>query len=295
MKRLLREPLIHFLVLGAGIFALFGAVGDARDDKPDRLVVSAGKIENLVELWSRTWQRPPTPQELEGLIEDHIKEEVFYREARALGLDQDDTIIRRRLRQKMEFLVEDVAAAAEPTEAELQAFLAANPEIFRVGATMSFTHIYLNRDKRGDAARRDAERLRIRLVGSTGRIDPAALGDPFLLPHDFEALPENEVVKLFGREFAARLLELKPGQWTGPVESGYGVHLVFIRERTEPQTPELAEVRDAVSREWREARRREANAAFYQRLREKYTVTIDRSERFADISNRKSQIANNTD
>ncbi len=278
LKKILREPLLHFLVLGAGIFVLFGAVGDTRDEKSDRIVVSAGKIENLVELWRRTWQRPPTQQELEGLIEDHIKEEVLYREALALGLDQDDTIIRRRLRQKMEFLVEDVAAAAEPTEAELQAYLEKNPDAFRVPPLVTFSHIYLSRDRRGASVHRDAERLRIRLVGSAGRVDPAALGDPFLLPHDFKALPEYEVVKLFGREFTARLLELKPGQWTGPVESGYGVHLVFIRERTEPQTPELADVRDAVSREWLAARRREANEAFLRRLREKYTVIVEEPE-----------------
>ena len=278
LKNFFREPLVHFLVLGAGIFVLFGAVGDARDDKSDRIVVSAGKIENLAKLWRRTWQRPPTPQELEGLIEDHIKEEILYREALALGLDRDDTIIRRRLRQKMEFLVEDIAAAAEPTEAELQAYLEKNPDAFRVPPSVTFSHIFLNQDRRGEAAHRDAERLRIRLVGSTGRVDPAALGDPFLLPHDFKALPEYEVVKLFGREFAARLLELKPGQWTGPVESGYGVHLVFIRERTEPQTPELADVRDAVSREWLAARRREANEAFLRRLREKYTVIVEEPE-----------------
>jgi hypothetical protein len=275
MKRLLREPLIHFLVLGAGIFILFGAVGDVRDEKSDRIVVSAGKIENLAKLWRRTWQRPPTAEELDGLIVDHVKEEVFYREARVLGLDLDDTIIRRRLRQKMEFLVEDVAAAAEPTEAELQAFLEKNPDAFRVPPLVTFSHIFLNQDRRGEAAHRDAERLLGELGKGNGRIDPAALGDPFLLPHDFKVLPENEVVKLFGQEFAARLLELKPGQWTGPVESGYGVHLVFIRERTEPQTGELAEVRDAVSREWREARRREANATFYQRLRERYTVIVE--------------------
>ncbi len=279
MKRLLREPLLHFLILGAGIFVLFSTVGDVQDEKSDRIVVSAAKIENMAKLWKRTWQRPPTQQELEGLIEDHIKEEVLYREALALGLNQDDTIIRRRLRQKMEFLVEDVAAVAKPTEAELQVFLEKNPTMFRVQGRVSFSHIFLDQDRRGEAAHRDAESLRIRLVGSTGRVDPAALGDPFLRPHDFKALPENEVVKLFGREFAARLLELKPGQWTGPVESGYGVHLVHVRERTEGRLPELADVRAAVRREWLAARRREANAAFLRRLRDKYTVIVERPQR----------------
>jgi hypothetical protein len=231
----------------------------------------------MAELWKRTWQRPPTQQELQGLIEDHIKEEVLYREALALGLNQDDTIIRRRLRQKMEFLVEDVAAGVEPTDSELQAFLDKNPTVFRVQGKVSFSHIYLSRDRRGGSVHRDAERLLRELGNGNGRVDPAKMGDPFLLPHNFQSLRETEVVKLFGQVFGARVLDLELGRWTGPVESGYGVHLVLVRERTEGRLPQLADVRGAVQREWLAARRREANEAFLRRLRNKYTVIVEQT------------------
>jgi hypothetical protein len=278
LKKILREPLLHFLILGAGIFVVFGAVGDRGDDKPDRIVVTAGHIEYLVQGWTRTWQRPPTPQELEGLIEDYIREEILYREALVMGLDKDDIIVRRRLRQKMEFLVEDIAAAAEPTEKELQVFLERNADAFRVQRRVSFSHIYLSRDRRGASVHRDAERLLRELGKGNGRVDPAKIGDPFLIPHEYQWSPETEVVKLFGREFGARLMDLEPGRWTGPVESGYGVHLVLVRERTEGGLPELPDVREVVRREWLAARRREANAAFLRRLREKYTVIVGRPQ-----------------
>lgn len=275
MKRLLREPLLHFLVLGVGLFLVFQLVNGRDTENPGKIVVTQGKIENLSALFARTWQRPPTAQEMEGLIEEYIKEEILYREALALGLDKDDTIIRRRARQKMEFLSEDLISQVEPTDEELQAYLEKNLEAFRVGALMSFTHVYLSRDKRGDAAQRDAKHLLTRLSGANGRVDPAQFGDPFLLPHEYKSLPESEVAKLFDQEFTTRLLELKPGQWAGPVESGYGLHLVLVHERTDGRMPELAEVRDAVRREWLAARRRESNEVFYQRLRDRYTVIVE--------------------
>ncbi len=276
--KLLREPLIHFLALGAALFLLYKIVAAPVGDRSDRIVVTSGHIERLVEGWARTWQRPPTRKELEGLIEDHIREEILYREALAMGLDRDDTIIRRRLRQKMEFLIEDLDAQANPSDEELQAFLDKNPDAFRVAPRVTFSHIYLNRDRRGESATRDAKHLLARLEAADGRLDAAALGDPLLLPHDYESLPEDEVAKLFGREFAARLTELPADRWTGPVESGYGLHLVLVRERTEGRVPKLTEVRDAVRREWLAVRRHEANEALHQRLRVRYTVIVERPE-----------------
>lgn len=276
--KLFREPLLHFLILGAGLFLLFGAVADRTGERVDQIVVSSGQIDHLVEVWTKTWQRPPTSGELQGLIKDYIKEEILYREARAMGLDKDDTIIRRRLRQKMEFLAEDVAAAAEPTDEQLRAFLEENRDKFRVERGVTFSHVYLNRERRGTALAGDAERLLIELGKSDGRVDPAKLGDPFLMPREYRSVPESEVAKLFGRAFASRLLELEPGRWAGPVESGYGVHLVLVRERTERRLPQLAEVRETVRREWFAGRRREANEAFYRYLREKYTVIVEEPE-----------------
>jgi hypothetical protein len=277
MKRLLREPLLHFLILGAGIFVLFSTVGDVQDEKSDRIVVSAGKIENLVELWKRTWQRPPTQQELEGLIEDHIKEEVLYREALALGLNQDDTIIRRRLRQKLEFLTDDIVAV-DPTEEQLRSYFAEHPDAFRLPARLSFEHVYLNRDRRGKAASKDAAFLLTRLNGGSASVDPAALGDTLMLPGSFDSVSEPELARQFGKDFVKRLAELPIGPWSGPVESGYGLHIVRIRAREQAKVPPFEDVRQVVEREWQTAHRKDATEAFYQELRARYEITVERPD-----------------
>jgi hypothetical protein len=200
LQRALREPLLHFLVLGAGLFMLFPLIGGPADERPDQVVVTEAKIGNLAELFERTWRRPPTQAELDGLIEDHIKEEIFYREALALGLERDDIVIRRRLRQKMEFISEDVAQPAEPTEAELQAFLAEHPDRFRVPGRISFAQVYLSPERRGEAVWSDAERMLVAL--DSGGSDPAEAGDPFLLEQDYRDLASQDVERLFGGAFA---------------------------------------------------------------------------------------------
>jgi len=275
ISRLAREPLVHFLLLGMGLFLLSGLLDKSEGEGNKQIVVSPGRIEHLVTGFSRTWQRSPTQQELKGLVEDYIKEEVWYREARILGLEQDDTVIRRRLRQKMEFLSEDFVATEEPTEEELQTYLTQHPEQFRIGSKVSFTHVYLNADRRGDDVHRDAERLRLQLTENPRLIENPAIGDPFPLSRDFELLSESQVANLFGNEFADQVLTLQPNTWSEPVESGYGLHVVFVRERIEGRRPALEEVRDAVKREWVSTTRHEAKDRFYQRLRDQYTVTIE--------------------
>lgn len=273
------EPLIHFLVLGAGIFLISGLLRNPETDKPDRIVVTAGHIEQIIEGWSRTWQRPPALQELEGLIEDYIREEVLYREALVLGLDRDDTIVRRRLRQKVEFLSEDMMGVPEPSEKDLGRCLELHPEKFRIGTKFAFSHIYFNRDRRGDTVQSDAEHLRVMLMKGNDTANGDELGDPFPLPYDFDLIPEDEVAKLFGHEFTAQLKKLEPNTWAGPVESGYGMHLVFVRKRIEGRTPALAEIREAVQREWLADQRSKAKETFYRRLRERYTVSVELPER----------------
>ena len=226
--------------------------------------------------FSRTWQRPPTREELDGLLRDRVQEEVYCREAMALGLDKDDTIIRRRLRQKMEFLTEDVAALAEPTDDELNAYLKAHADTFRVQRRFTFSHVYLNPERRGENLARDTGQLLAQLQQAGDKADVSELGDSFLLEHKFQSLPASEAVKQFGEKFATELGKLAPGQWQGPVESGYGVHLVWVAERTEGRVPALAEVRDAVRREWANARRLEPNEKLYQDLLKRYVVTIER-------------------
>ncbi len=273
--KLLREPLVHFLALGLGLFLLFGIVGDSDDAPADRIVVSTARVAQLTEIFTRTWQRPPTEQELKGLIDDHIQEEVYYREALAMGLDRGDTIVRRRLRQKLEFFTDDLVAAVDPTEEQLEAYLGEHADTFRVPAQLSFRQIYFNRDRRGKQAAHDAESLLARLNGADSDVDTARLGDSLMLPSDYERVSEVDVDRGFGNGFAAALAGLPLGRWSGPVESGFGLHLVLIRERQPGSLPALAEVREVVEREWRNGRRVEAAEAFYRGLRERYVVSVE--------------------
>ncbi len=276
MKRWLHEPLVHFLLLGAALFLVFGLFGKPSGGKPGAIVVTQGQIASMVSGFTSTWQRPPTPEELERLIQDRVKEEVYSREAMALGLDQDDTIIRRRLRQKMEFLSDDVAAQAEPSDAELSAYLQEHRDSFRIERRFTFRQVYLSPERRGESLAQDTAQVLAQLRKAGDEADISQLGDPFLLERAFDAVPEGEVAKLFGDKFAVRLAELTPGSWQGPVESGYGVHLVFVGDRTDGGVPALGDVRDAVYREWANAKRLDANEAFYRSLRKKYSVTIER-------------------
>jgi hypothetical protein len=271
----LRDPLLHFLLLGAAMFVIYGLVSQERGGKPGHIIITQGTIEHLAATFARVGQRPPTDQELAGLIQEYVREEVLYREALALGLDRDDTLIRRRLRQKMEFVSEDVAAQAEPSDDDLRAYLQAHPEAFAVEPRVTFRQVYLDPRRRGAHLARDLDRLLVELRHIRHTADPAELGDAFLLPHRFERVSATEVGTIFGDTFAAGLSTLTPGQWQGPVPSGYGVHLVYVSERIEGRIPELAEVREAVRREWANSRRLAANQQFYEGLLKRYTVTIE--------------------
>jgi len=274
LKRVLREPLLHFLVLGAGLFVAYGMVQKPASG-PNEIVVTSGDIEHLAAGFTRVWQRPPTPQEMAGLVKDRVREEVYYREALALGLDKDDTVIRRRLRQKMEFIADDIVAQAEPTDAELTAYLQAYPESFRIEPQITFRQVFLNPEIHGKSLARDAGRLLAKLAQSGDKEDAHKLGDPSFLQNDFVALTSSEVARQFGTTFADKLSVLSPGQWHGPIESAYGMHLVLISERTESRLPALAEVHDAVRLEWGNTRRLQSNEEFYQKLLQHYTVTVE--------------------
>jgi hypothetical protein len=273
MKRLLKEPLLHFLLLGAAIFVLFQFTGIRSEPQDRRIVVTPGKIEQLVIGFSRTWQRPPTSEELDGLVEDYVKEEVWYREALAMGLDQDDTIVRRRLRQKIEFLAED-AAAAPPTEQDLQAWLEKHPDKFRIEPKLALRQVFVNVHRRGEGASKEATKLLARLNSAGKKVDSSTLGDTSLLPHQLPLSSLDEVARVFGDQFAQQVSRLDPGRWAGRVQSGYGLHLVYVSERTEGRFSPLAEVREAVKREWLSARREEVMEATYRKMREKYAVVV---------------------
>ena len=277
LKYLVREPLVHFLLLGALIFGAFKIISGATIE-PGKILITQGRIESFETAFGRTWRRPPTASELEELIRDYVREEVFAREAVALGLDKEDTIIRRRLRQKLEFVSEDVAAHAEPTDEQLRAYLKAHPEAFRGDRRFTFSQVYLDPQRRGANLASDAAQILAQLRRSGSKADIEALGDSLMLEQEFKSLPASEAVKQFGENFAAKLSEMQAGQWQGPIESGFGVHLVFMNERTDGALPALEQVRAEVRREWSNARRMEANEKFYQILRQRYVVTIERPE-----------------
>jgi hypothetical protein len=276
LKAIVREPLVHFLLLGLALFLLDAWLRPASAPAGQgEIVVSEARIRSLAQNFSRTWQRPPTREELDGLVASTIREEVFYREALALGLDRDDAIVRRRLQQKMEFVSEEAAALAQPTDDELAAYLKANPDAFRIEPRATFSQIHLDPGKRGAALDADARRLLQKLNAADTPTDPTPLGDVLMLlePHYGNAA-QAEIARLFGSDFADALVKQPVGRWVGPIPSGYGVHLVRVDALTPGGTPTLADVRPLVEREWRNARRTELAKSFYDTLRAKYKVTV---------------------
>jgi hypothetical protein len=275
MKAVLREPLVHFLLLGGLLFLYFEWRGGSGGSGSSRIVITPGLVEHLASGFGRTWRRPPTDAELKGLIDEYVKEEIATREAVGIGLDRDDTIIRRRLRQKLEFLVEDAASASPPSDAELEAWLAAHPESFRGEPQLAFRQVYLSPERRGASAGADAVKLLARLRTGGPDVATQRLGDPSMLPVEQPLIPLREVDRSFGADFAQVLLTIQPGRWTGPIESPYGLHLVLVRERVAAATPTLAEIRPMLEREVLAERRMKELDTLYERLLERYTVTIE--------------------
>ena len=277
MKRLLREPLLHFLMLGAALFGVYGLARDRTPDRTGQIVVTQSQIEQLAIGFTRTWQRPPTAEELTGLVEDRIREEVLYREAMSMGLDRDDTIVRRRLRQKLEFLIPDLASQiAPPTERELEAYLRQHADKYRGEPTVSFEQVFFDRERRGKSAWPDAVSAVTRLNGPRGSaVNLDTVGDASLLPIELTRSAESEVARLFGGPFSQRLTKVPPGRWAGPLESSYGLHVVLVREQVPGLVPEMASVREAVLRDFLAERRQQALDAAYAKFRTRYAVVVE--------------------
>jgi hypothetical protein len=277
MRRRLRDPLVHFLAVGAGLFALHASMAD-RAPAPDaaEIVVSRGRIESLAETFARQWHRAPSDDELAGLVRDFVREEALAREAAALGLDRDDTIVRRRLAQKMEFVSDDLAAAIAPGEDELRRFFADHPERFATEPRYTFTHVLLDRGRRGAALEADAAALLASLNAAGAATDVDALGDGRVLPARFADVARHAVEAQLGADFAARLDALVPGRFVWPVESAFGPHLVRLEARIPGRLPPFDEARDAVAREWFAAKRREVREAQLEALLGRYRVTMER-------------------
>jgi hypothetical protein len=276
--KLHKDPLLHFVVAGAILFAGYVLINRGETDTPstDPIQIGEGKVRWLKETFANQWQRPPTDDELRGLVVGLLEEELLAREAKTLGLDQDDTIVRRRLAQKLAFIVGDTSRVVDPTDEELRQHYYANAERFRVEARVSFTHVFFNPERR-QYSETDAKAA-LMSISTTGGDDRATMmGDPTLLETEFHDVDAQTVSNVFGADFARTIFLLKPGSWAGLVKSGYGVHLVRITD-TRPATLRLfEEVRPRILEEWRRQRENKTKVLYLGRLREKYGVVTDDS------------------
>lgn len=275
LRRLLREPLVHFAALAILIFAAYAVLASPAQQTPaGSIVVSSGKIEQMAAIFARTFQRPPSPEELKGLIDDFVTEEIYVREALALGLDINDTVIRRRLRQKMEFMTSADVDALTPTDADLQTYLDAHPDAFSEAPQVGFQQVYLNPDRHRETMDQDAAAL-LEALRADPEADTSVLGDASLLPYELPLTSVGSIDRIFGPEISASLAQAEPGFWTGPVASPYGLHLIRVTARSPGRLPALAEIRDAVLREWSNAKRQDLEAARLAELLGRYDVRID--------------------
>ena len=270
INKIMREPLVHFLLIGAGLFLLFQFTKGPAIDGANRIVVTPSQVEQMEARFTRTWMRPPTKEEMAGLIETYVRDEVYYREAVAMGLDRNDPSIRQRMRLKLEFLLEDLNTLAAPGEEELAAYLEAHRYAFKEEARVSFRQVYLNPTKHQDMEA-DAESM-LALMKRGAR--PESLGDATLVQGEYRLATLSDIARLFGEPFAQQLVALEPGTWTGPLYSGLGGHLVKVTEHLEGRLPALTEVRNQVEREYLAQRRQEMKDIAYEKLRENYEVII---------------------
>ena len=270
IRRVLREPLLHFAVLGAALFVGYGLVKPSSSGS-EEIVVSAGQVASLEAQFQATWRRPPTDDERRALIESYVREEVLYREGVALGLDRDDQVIRNRVKQKVEVLSED-SLSTEPTEADLAQYLAAHAAEFAIPPPVTFEQVYFDPGRRGANLDRDLTAALAALRGGRGA---QGIGDSTLLTARMDNALPSDIAARFGAEFAQGAATLPAGQWQGPIRSTYGFHLVRVIARGVPVVPTLADARDLVVREWNRARAVQVREQFYRSLRQRYTVTVE--------------------
>jgi len=275
--RLASEPLAQFLLIGACIYGAYALVGAPDEDAGARIiVVDANRIEGFIAAWQRRWNRPPTSEELQGIIRQFVRENILYREAVAMGLDEDDPITRRRMAQKLEFLTKDIARLKEPQEGELERYFEENADLYRKPDLITFSHVYLDPDKRGDGTLDDAAKLLAKLQ-ATGEPDPRTLrsGDRFMLQSYFPEKSELDIRRQFGTGFSEAVMQLEPGQWHGPVLSGYGTHLVYVHGLEVAPPPVFADVRDYVLENWQTVQQEKFNAQYFESLKSRYEIVIE--------------------
>lgn len=277
MHRFLREPLVHFLLLGAALFGVFRFTRptSARAAPSTEIAFTLEDVTQLAQYFQAQWGRLPTSQEFSALLEGRVREEVLYREALAMGLDQNDEIVRRRMAQKMEFLSEDVAEATVPTDVELRAWYTAHAAQYAEPRRVSFRHLYFSPDRRGARAEADARRALPRIAGQPEATPLGVqLADPFM----FQAYYRDQTIESMSREFGpafARVVDTLPtGRWTGPVQSGLGWHLVFVDEAIPGAAASYEEVQQRVRADWLAEQKEAAWDKAYRDMRAKYTVLL---------------------
>ena len=271
-NKFLHEPLLHFFLAGGLIFLLYSLIGpDGASD--NEIVVDNAVMERLKATWQGRTKREPRPDELDGLLADYLFEELFYREARSLGLEHGDPIIRRRLVQKMTLLTETAAQQAQPTEAELMEWYNAHPDLYRMEPRLGFKHIYFSHDRRDGTAEEDASALLPRLKGLDEHAAQPGLGDAFMLPHEFPDVGRSQLGKLFGEDFAVMLFTLKPGSWQGPVPSGYGYHLVYLFDKQDARPIPFSESKTRVLQDRQRDKNEQATKDLLAELKSRYEIT----------------------
>lgn len=273
-RLILKDPLFHFVILGALLFSTYQLVSDdVEASDPQHIVINQGLVKRLAGSFERSWLRQPTKTELNGLIQEHLKEEILYREALALGLDKDDPVIRRRLRQKMEFLNQDISDPPKASDDVLQQYLDKHQDTFRLPPRVSFSQMFFREDGVKGRMRAEAALVKFR-SHSLSEIDLEAHGDPTLLPARMQDASPASIAKTFGQEFSKELFSLPLNQWVGPIESGFGLHLLYIDSLVPSEAAVLDDVRKNVAREWLSEQRQLTNDRFFQILRDRYVVEI---------------------
>jgi peptidyl-prolyl cis-trans isomerase C len=272
LRAAVREPLLHFVLIGALLFAVTALRQKQSENAEIR--ITAGEVAQLAAFWETQSQRKPSAEELRGLIEERIDEEVLAREAVRLGLDRNDVIVRRRLAQKMAFVSDDLAAVAEPPEHELRAYFDAHRATYTTPDLYALRHVYFNPD-RHTTVDIDAQRALQRLTRGANADE---VGDPFMLPRELADVSREDIVRDFGSSFADAVTGSTPGSWSGPVRSPFGVHLVKLESHIPSSAARFEDVRDSVRDAYLGQKQREANAALRTRLRQQYKIVVEPAE-----------------
>jgi peptidyl-prolyl cis-trans isomerase C len=277
VRRSTREPLLHFLLIGLVLFVVYDQMHPSSETKSEsnRIVLTSDDFEQLGVTWLAQGRPPPTPEQMQSLIELKVREEVLYREGMALGLDKDDTIVKRRIAQKMEFLAEGASIDSNPSSGTLKAWFKDNSQRFSLPPRVSFRHVYFSPDRRGEHAREGAEQALVQLAGkSADWKDVGIMGDPFMDQDYYSGRSVEDMAKLFGSSFAREVVGIKPGSWQGPIESGYGWHLVFIDSSSPSRIPEFEEIEPEIKSEWIDDQRAEFKRKTYEAMRARYQVVM---------------------